>query len=89
MINKSILGIGSMRVVTCDHLFESYIAVPVRKHKKSRVQKKWNKRYGYNVVTKIDTNSFIVGDVLYCHSSVLDKIEQSTIVNRFSKEVNK
>lgn len=64
--------LGGYKVVTLDYLFEKPSNIPKRKSKKKRIQKKLIKKYGYS--KKIDYKFILCGDVIYCHSKMLDKI---------------
>lgn len=65
--------INGMRVVTIDQLFERE-TIPKRTNKKKRIQKKWNKKYGYT--KKIDYNFIVCGDTIYCHTKTLKRLEK-------------
>lgn len=49
---KKLIGNTDERKFTVQYLCTEpiYIYVPVRKHKKKRIQKKWLKRYGYKAI---------------------------------------
>lgn len=69
---------NGLEIITADHLFETSTSTPKRRSKKKRTQKKFNKKYGF--IRKINYNSYIIGNKMYCHSRVLDKL---------TKEINK
>ena len=47
--------------------------VQVRTHKKKRINKKWRKRYG---VKEVPWKKFyLVGDKIYCHPKMFEKIK--------------
>ena len=64
--------------------FITHIYGPVRKHKKSRIQKKWLKKYGKKIIdTKYD---FYLGDrifidhyrgIAYCHPHIYNQLKQN------------
>lgn len=52
--------------------------VQARTHKKKRINKKWRKRYG---VKEVPWNKFvIVGNKIYCHPTMIEKLKMEILM---------
>lgn len=67
---------SGIKVVTCDSM---RVWVQARTHKKTRINKKWLKRYGYKQVPDMSTIRIAdvpgMGKVLFCHPKLYEKIK--------------
>jgi hypothetical protein len=81
-ITSGFLGdLGSMRIVIHDSLIE-WEAVPVKKHRRSRIQKKWSKRWGYKKI-RIGSSAIHVGDTI-----IMDSFAYEALVKHFRETTN-
>lgn len=70
-----------VKIVAADHLFET--RRPCKWHRKRRIAKKWQKRYGDNPKTYIVSvdglHAVQIGNTLYLHSKTIEKLKTGGI----------
>lgn len=61
-------------LVKSNMLTKGSIRLPKRKNKSKRIQKKWNKKYGFNSIPIPDPQIYIVDGKCIGHPKTLEKI---------------
>ena len=73
MTPQDVRFLQSFEFVPVDHLV---YYVPARTHKKKRINKKWEKRYGLKAVPD-RARVIVVGRKIYAHPVVIKKFEEA------------
>jgi hypothetical protein len=63
-----------MPVIESSNLISGYKTIPKKRNKNKRIQKKWNKKYGYYFVPIPDTNIYYFDGMYGGHPKTIKKI---------------
>lgn len=66
--------LNGMQLVGSKVLTKGYSEIPKKRNKSKRIQKKWNKKYGYNSIPIPDTQLYFFDGKLIGHPVTIKKV---------------
>lgn len=66
--------LNGMPLVESELFTKGTIKLPRRRNKSKRIQKKWNKKYGFNCISIPDTQIYIIDGKCIGHPKTLQKM---------------
>lgn len=69
----NLLNIGRFRLIPNEYLTVTKVT-PVKKHRKIRIQKKWNKRFGFHYKSVPSPDYYMTANEIIGHPETLKKL---------------